>query len=92
MNYLQEKYALSEQGAKDLFKGIIYSALAYISLILPVALLAYVLNAFLSPLLGADGKSTNALLYTAIGIIILADLPAALYAIHSDLLGNLSGK
>ena len=67
MNYLQEKYALSEQGAKDLFKGIIYSALAYISLIL-----AYVLNAFLSPLLGADGKSTNALLYTAIGIIILA--------------------
>ena len=68
MNYLQEKYALSEQGAKDLFKGIIYSALAYISLILPVALLAYVLNAFLSPLLGADGKSTNALLYTAIGI------------------------
>ena len=41
MNYLQEKYALSEQGAKDLFKGIIYSALAYISLILPVALLAY---------------------------------------------------
>lgn len=72
MNYLQEKYALSEQGAKDLFKGIIYSALAYISLILPVALLAYVLNAFLFPLLGADGKSTNALLYTAIGIIIVA--------------------
>ena len=26
--YLQKKYALSEQGAKDLFKGIIYSALA----------------------------------------------------------------
>ena len=40
MTYLQEKYALSEPGAKDLFKGIIYSALAYISLILPVALLA----------------------------------------------------
>lgn len=57
MNYLQEKYALSEQGAKDLFKGIIYSALAYISLILPVALLAYVLNAFLSPLLGAVEKA-----------------------------------
>ena len=89
MNYLQEKYALSEQGAKDLFKGIIYSALAYISLILPVALLAYVLNAFLSPLLGADGKSTNALLYTAIGIIILA-LIFLLHYMH--LLGNLSGK
>ena len=46
MKYLQKKYALSEQGAKNLFKGIIYSASAYISLMLPVALLAYVLNAF----------------------------------------------
>ena len=42
--HLQEKYALSEQGAKDLVKGILYSVLAYISLMLPVALLAYVLN------------------------------------------------
>ena len=46
--HLQEKYALSEQGAKDLVKGILYSVLAYISLMLPVALLAYVLNSFLS--------------------------------------------
>ncbi len=72
MKYLQKKYALSEQGAKDLFKGIIYSALAYISLMLPVALLAYVLNAFLSPLLGEGASNTNALLYTVIGIVILA--------------------
>lgn len=72
MRYFQKKYALSEQGAKDLFKGIVYSALAYISLMLPVALLAYVLNAFLSPLLGEDTSSPNALLYTVIGIVILA--------------------
>ena len=72
MKYLQKKYALSEQGAKDLFKGIIYSALAYISLMLPVALLAYVLNAFLALLLGEGTGSTNALLYTIIGIAILA--------------------
>ena len=72
MRYFQKKYALSEQGAKDLFKGIVYSALAYISLMLPVALLAYVLNAFLSPLLGETGSGTNALLYTVIGIVILA--------------------
>ena len=49
MKYLQQKYALSEQGAKDLFKGILYSVLAYISLMLPVTLLACVLNALLAP-------------------------------------------
>ena len=48
MKYFQKKYALSDEGAKDLIKGIVYSVLAYISLMLPVALLAWVLNAFLS--------------------------------------------
>ena len=72
MRYLQKKYALSEQGAKDLFKGIIYSALAYISLMLPVALLAYVLSVLLAPLLGQGQKNINTLLYTVIGIAVLA--------------------
>lgn len=60
MRYLQKKYALSQQGAKDLFKGILYSALAY------------VLNVFLAPLLGTGDGDTNPLLYTLIGIVILA--------------------
>ena len=72
MKYLQQKYALSEQGAKDLFKGILYSVLAYISLMLPVALLASVLNALLAPLLGDGEQGVNAFLYTVIGIVILA--------------------
>lgn len=72
MKYLQKKYALSEQGAKDLFKGIVYSALAYISLMLPVALMAWVLNVFLSPLLGEGEKNISTLFYTVIGIAILA--------------------
>ena len=71
MKHLQEKYALSTQGAKDLFKGILYSVLAYISLMLPVALLACVLNSFLAPVLGESGNGTNVLLYTVIGIVIL---------------------
>ena len=77
--HLQEKYALSEQGAKDLVKGILYSVLAYISLMLPVALLAYVLNSFLSPLLNSTDNAASAngvssrdiLLYAGIGIVIL---------------------
>ena len=72
MKYLQKKYALSEEGAKDLFKGILYSVLAYISLMLPVALLACVLNGFLAPLLGEDKEGTNAFLYIVLGIVILA--------------------
>lgn len=74
MKYFQEKYALSDQGAKDLVKGIIYSVLAYISLMLPVALLACVLNAFLNPLLG-DGRAADGMVqYVVIGIVILVVL------------------
>ena len=71
MTWLKEKYALSDQGAKDLAKGILYSVLAYISLMLPVALLACVLNAFLAPLFGGTG-STNVLLYLVVGVVELA--------------------
>lgn len=72
MKFLQKKYALSEQGAKDLCKGILYSVLAYISLMLPVALLAVVLDAFLAPLLGGSNGGYNLWLYVGIGILILA--------------------
>lgn len=72
MKFLQKKYALSEQGAKDLCKGILYSVLAYISLMLPVALLAVVLDAFLTPLLGGSNGEYNLWLYVGIGILILA--------------------
>ena len=69
--YFKGKYALSDDGAKDLVKGIWYSVLAYISLMLPVALLAYVLDAMLPPLLEGKDKNINVLLYTGVGIVIL---------------------
>ncbi len=72
MNYLQKKYALSDQGSKDLLKGIVYSALADISLMLPVVLLAVTLDAFLAPVLGEGDSQPNVLLYTGIGIVVLA--------------------
>ena len=71
MKYLQKKYALSDEGAKDLLKGIVYSVLAYVSLMLPVALLAVVLNALLEPLLGDGEFGVNIALYVIIGIAIL---------------------
>ena len=71
MKFLQKKYALSPQGARDLFKGILYSVLAYISLMLPVALLAIVLNSFLNTLFDGGVESTNVIMYTIIGVVIL---------------------
>lgn len=44
---LKKKYALSDQGAKDLLKGIVYSVLANISLMFPVILLAIASISFL---------------------------------------------
>ena len=71
INRLQKKYALSDQGAKDLFKAIVYSVLANISLMLPVALLAIVLNAMLPVALGMEDKTAGLAWYTAAGIVIL---------------------
>ena len=69
---LKKKYALSDQGASDLFKGILYSVLANISLMLPVILLAVVLNQLLSPILGTADSEKSAAFYTITGIVILA--------------------
>lgn len=72
INRLQKKYALSEQGAKDLFRAIIYSVLANISLMLPVALLAVVLNRMLPVVLGTEESISGIAVYTIVGIVILA--------------------
>lgn len=69
---LKQKYALSDQGARDLLKGIVYSVLANISLMLPVMLLAVVLDQLLAPILGTAVQEQGAALYTLIGIGILA--------------------
>ncbi len=78
MSYFQKKYALSEQGAKDLRKGILYSVLEYLSLMLPVALLACVLNDLLAPILGTEEKGANVGLYLLVGMVILV----IMFAMH----------
>lgn len=75
---LKKKYALSDQGARDLFKGIIYSAAANISLIFPVFLLSGVLRQFLSPLLGTQGPKAGVWTYTLAGAAVLA----AVFILH----------
>lgn len=75
---LKKKYALSDQGARDLFKGIVYSVLANISLMLPVILLAVVLNQLLASLLGTATQEFSIIFYTGVGIVILA----AVFILH----------
>lgn len=70
--YLKKKYALSDEGTKDLIKGIVYSVLANVSLMLPVVLLSMALNQLLAPILGDTAKNTSIIIYTVIGILILA--------------------
>ena len=53
------------------FKAIVYSVLANISLMLPVALLAIVLNTMLPMALGMEEKVAGFAGYTVVGIIIL---------------------
>ena len=86
INRLQKKYALSVQGAKDLFKAIVYSVLANISLMLPVALLAIVLNTMLPMALGMEEKVAGFAGYTVVGIIIFSDyFCPSLSAVYKDL-------
>lgn len=69
---LKRKYALSDQGAKDLLKGIVFSTLANISLMFPVMLLSMVLNQLFAPVLKMNGSKVSATAYTVIGVVILA--------------------
>lgn len=68
----KQRYALSDQGVKDLRRGIAYSVLANISVMLPVVLLAVVLDGLLKPLTGGGSSRMGVLSYTVTGIVILA--------------------
>ncbi len=72
MKYLQKKYALSDSGARDLLKGIIYSVLMNISLMLPVILLALVLDAMLPAVIGQKADNIPAWGFILSGIVVLA--------------------
>lgn len=64
-------FALSEQGAKDLKKGIAASAAADISLMLPVGLLILTLQELLKPLFGGSSDTGKVWKYTAIAVGLL---------------------
>jgi ATP-binding cassette subfamily B protein IrtB len=64
--------ALSEKGASDAKKGIAASAVANISLMVPVGLLLMLLTELLKPVLGEDRSDLNIWLYTGLAAGVLA--------------------
>lgn len=69
-SYIKNKFALSDQGTKDLIKGSIYSALVNLSMMIPVGLFILMLDELLRPLLGKEATTPNTIKY--IGFIVIA--------------------
>ena len=68
-SFLQKRFALSEQGAADLIQGGVYSALANLSMMIPVGLFVLLLDALLGPLFGSP---TPAPKLTQFALLVLA--------------------
>lgn len=68
---LKKMFALSEKGAKDLRKGIIATAVAHISLLIPVSLLMMIVLDILNVISGeADSLGHNTALYVGVTIAL----------------------
>ncbi len=76
---LQRKFALSEQGAKDLIKGILAGTLQNISFMFPVGLLYYLVE----DLLGGGVSGDRALFY-GIGSLLCLLLILGITRLHYD--------
>lgn len=70
--YFQKKFALSEQGAKDLVKAVFACTLTDVILMLPIGLLYLVATELVSPLIGGDAPAPSLWFYIGGSVIILA--------------------
>jgi ATP-binding cassette, subfamily B, bacterial IrtB/YbtQ len=70
--YLQRKFALSEQGGKDLTKAIFSCALTNIGLMFPMGILLVFLERLLGPLVGIEASVMGMAGYMGISVLLLA--------------------
>lgn len=70
--YFKKKFALSEQGAKDLVKAVFACTLTDVILMLPIGLLYLVATELVSPLIGGDAPAPSLWFYIGGSVIILA--------------------
>lgn len=71
VNFFRRKFALSEQGARDLIKAIIACTLTDISLMFPVGVLYMLLKDFVSPLIGGEAIEISIWAYVRASLLIL---------------------
>lgn len=64
--YFQDKYAMSEKGAKDLFNSIIWTVLMNISFMIPAVISFKFLDEYMSLLLNPSNNPKNSILYYVI--------------------------
>lgn len=70
-NYLKRIFALSDKGAKDLFKASICCTLTNISLMLPVTIMYFLLQDLLLPLTYGNGKLPGVTFYLVVSVVVL---------------------
>ncbi|MCT4685901.1 ABC transporter ATP-binding protein [Vallitalea sp.] len=66
LKYFQNKYAMSEKGAKDLLRSIIWTVIMEISFMVPVVLSFKFLDEYMSTLLNSSNSQKNSILYYVI--------------------------
>lgn len=71
LKYIQNRFAMSEQGAKDFIRGVVWTTLQNFSFMLPVMLVYLFLQHFLSPYLQGQGIVTTSV-WWYIGFSLLA--------------------
>ena len=69
--YLQKKFALSEQGGRDLTKAIFSCAITNMGLIFPMGILFLFMERLLGPLVGLQAPSLGMAGYVAVFIVLL---------------------
>ena len=69
---LRKLFALTEQGAKDLKKGIIASVFTSLSLMMPMGLLLMLVMQLLQPLLGMETATPSPVSYTHLTLPTIA--------------------
>lgn len=66
LNYFQNKYAMSEKGAKDLFRSIIWTVIMDISFMVPVVISFKFLEEYIGLLLNSSNNPKNSIFYYVI--------------------------
>jgi ATP-binding cassette subfamily B protein len=80
VKYFQKKYAMSEKGAKDLVRSIIWSVVMYLSFMLPVIVGFKFLDEYLGDLLKSPGGGRSGILsYVIMSAAFLAAMFFAAY-------------